>query len=127
MAGRGGVTLVEVVVSAFLLAVITLCLIPALHFAAAMTRLNSHRRIADQVLGYGAGLLALAATGTVLAAQPWRGLAAYGAAWAVAVAVLWWRLARHQGDAQGRNAAVLLGALLGLAIVGTSLHAVALP
>lgn len=91
------------------------------------TRLNSHRRIADQVLGYGAGLLALAATGTVLAAQPWRGLAAYGAAWAVAVAVLWWRLARHQGDAQGRNAAVLLGALLGLAIVGTSLHAVALP
>ncbi|MEW6560817.1 MAG: lipid II flippase MurJ [Pseudomonadota bacterium] len=91
------------------------------------TRLNSHRRIADQVLGYGAGLAALAAVGTVLAAQPWRGLAAYGAAWAVAVAVLWWRLARHQRDAQWRNAAVLLGVLLILAAAGAALHAAALP
>ena len=91
------------------------------------TRLNSHRRIADQVLGYGAGLAALAAVGALLPDLAWRGLAAYGAAWAVAVGVLWWRLARHQDDAQWRNAAVLLGALLMLAAVGASLRALALP
>ena len=91
------------------------------------TRLNSHRRIADQVLGYGAGLAALAAVGALLPDLAWRGLAAYGAAWAVAVGVLWWRLARHQGDAQWRNAAALLGVLLMLAAAGASLHALALP
>lgn len=87
------------------------------------TRLNSHRRIADQVLGYGAGLVALAAVGTLLPALPWRGLAAYGAAWTVAVIVLWWRLARHQADAQWRNAGVLLAVLLVLAAAGAALQA----
>lgn len=91
------------------------------------TRLNSHRRIADQVLGYGAGLLALAAAGALLPVNNWRGLAAYGAAWVVAVTVLWWRLARHQADAQWRNAGLLLAALLTLAATGASLHAVTLP
>lgn len=91
------------------------------------TRLNSHRRIADQVLGYGAGLAALAAAGILLPVSDWRGLAAYGAAWLVAVLVLWWRLARHQADAQWRNAGVLLAALLVLGASGAALHAVALP
>jgi len=91
------------------------------------TRLNSHRRIADQVLGYGAGLLALAAAGVLLPVNHWRGLAAYGAAWLVAVAVLWWRLARHQADAQWRNVGVLLTTLLVLGTSSVALHAIALP
>ncbi len=91
------------------------------------TRLNSHRRIADQVLGYGAGLTALAVVGLLLPVSSWRGLAAYGAAWLVAVVVLWWRLARHQADAQWRNAGVLLAALLTLGAAGAGLHAIALP
>lgn len=91
------------------------------------TRLNSHRRIADQVLGYGAGLLALATAGVLLPAGGWRGLGAYGAAWLVAVMVLWWRLARHQADAQWRNAGVLLAELLALGAAGVVLPAIALP
>ncbi len=81
------------------------------------TRLNSHRRIADQVLGYGAGLAALAAAGAILPANDWRGLAAYGAAWGTAVIVLWWRLAQRQGDAQWRNAGVLCAILVALAAI----------
>jgi hypothetical protein len=91
------------------------------------TRLNSHRRIADQVLGYGAGLAALAlvwrpAAGHVLArlGGVWRGLG-------TATAVLWWRLARHQADAQWRNAGVLLAALLVLATAGAALRLMPLP
>lgn len=74
------------------------------------TRLNSHRRIADQVLGYGAGLAALAAAGALLPHDLWRGLLAYGAAWLAAVAVLWWRLARFQRLPQWGN----LGALVAM-------------
>ncbi len=91
------------------------------------TRLNSHRRIADQVLGYGAGLAALALAGALLPVTSWRGLAAYGAAWGTATAVLWWRLARHQADAQWRNAGVLLAALLVLAAAGAALRLMPLP
>lgn len=91
------------------------------------TRLNSHRRIADQVLGYGAGLAALAAAGAVLPVTDWRGLAAYGTAWAAAVAVLWWRLARHQRDAQWRNAAILLGIAATLALALLALDGAAPP
>ncbi|MGA8009374.1 MAG: virulence factor MviN, partial [Thiomonas sp.] len=54
-------------------------------------------------------------------------LAAYGAAWLVAVMVLWWRLARHQDDAQWRNAGVLLAELLALGTAGVVLPAIALP
>ncbi|WP_298291959.1 lipid II flippase MurJ [Thiomonas sp.] len=104
-----------------------LCLLPlqAAQLVLA-TRLNSHRRIADQVLGYGAGLLALAAAGALLPRGDWRGLAAYAAAWLAAVAVLWWRLARHQADAQRGNAAVLLAVLMGLAAAAAGLQALAL-
>lgn len=89
------------------------------------TRLNSHRRIADQVLGYGAGLLALAAVGAALPVSDWRGLAAYSAAWGASVVVLWWRLARHQRDAQWGNAAVLLGMLVALSLTLVALHGLA--
>ncbi|MDD4885952.1 MAG: virulence factor MviN, partial [Thiomonas sp.] len=44
-----------------------------------------------------------------------------------AVVVLWWRLARHQADAQWRNAGVLLAALLALGATGAALHAINLP
>jgi peptidoglycan biosynthesis protein MviN/MurJ (putative lipid II flippase) len=91
------------------------------------TRLNSHRRIGDQVLGYGAGLAALALAAMVLPASGWRGVAAYGAAWLVAVAVLWWRLARQQRDAQWRNAALLLAASAALGLAAAGLQALALP
>ncbi len=70
-------------------------------------RLNSHRRIADQVLGYGCGLMALFAMGSLLPALWWRALAAYGAAYLVAAAVLWLRLARRNGDAEAGNARLL--------------------
>lgn len=79
-------------------------------------RLNSHRRIADQVAGYGAGLLALALLGALLAPSWWRAPAAYAAAYAGATAVLWLRLARHGANAEAANALLLvLGSLaLGL-------------
>ncbi len=70
-------------------------------------RLNSHRRIADQVLGYGCGLLALFALGWLLPALWWRALAAYGAAYLVAAGVLWLRLARRNGDTEASNARLL--------------------
>jgi peptidoglycan biosynthesis protein MviN/MurJ (putative lipid II flippase) len=90
-------------------------------------RLNSQRRLGDQVLGFGAGLAALALVGLFAPQGENKGLWAYGAAWATAVAVLWWRLARHERDAQWGNAAVLLGALLLLAGCFALLHAIAMP
>ncbi len=83
-------------------------------------RLNSHRRIADQVLGYGCGLLALFALGALLPALWWRALAAYGAAYLVAACVLWLRLALRNGDAEAANARLLglaTPALAALALV----------
>ncbi len=70
-------------------------------------RLNSHRRIVDQVLGYGGGLLALLLLGALLAPGWWRALAAYGAAYLCATTLLWLRLARHAGDAEAGNALLL--------------------
>ncbi|WP_094161237.1 lipid II flippase MurJ [Thiomonas delicata] len=78
-------------------------------------RLNSHRRIADQVLGYGCGLLALLAAGSLLHDAWWRALAAYGAAYLAAVAVLWQRLGWRTGDFEARNLGILLLVLATLA------------
>lgn len=89
------------------------------------TRLNSHRRIADQVFGYGAGLAALAAVGLLLGPTATRGLLAYGAAWLAAVVVLWWRLARFQRLPQWDNLAVLALVSGGLLATLGALHAVA--
>ena len=80
-------------------------------------RLNSHRRVADQVLGYGCGMLALLLVGAWLPALWWRGLAAYSAAYAVATVVLWQRLARGQRDAEAANLGLLLLACLLLALL----------
>ncbi len=80
-------------------------------------RLNSHRRLLDQVLGYGGGLLALALAGVLLAPDWWRAPAAYGAAYAVATALLWWRLARHDGDAETANGLLLALGTLGLGLL----------
>ncbi len=79
-------------------------------------RLNSHRRIADQVLGYGCGLLALFALGWWLHDVWWRALAAYGAAYLVATAVLWQRLGSRTDDFEWRNSGLLLACL---ALLGT--------
>ncbi len=86
-------------------------------------RLNSHRRIADQVLGYGCGLLALLALGALLPALWWRALAAYGAAYLVAAFVLWLRLARRNGDAEAGNARLLALATPALAALALLLGA----
>ena len=86
-------------------------------------RLNSHRRIADQVLGYGCGLLALFALGALLPALWWRALAAYGAAYLVAAGVLWLRLARRNGDAEAANLRLLVLATPALALLGLLLAA----
>lgn len=67
-------------------------------------RLNSHRRIGDQVFGYGCGLFALLAVGALLPPLWWHALAAYGAAYLMATAVLWQRLARRSGDGEAANA-----------------------
>ncbi|MDE2119730.1 MAG: virulence factor MviN [Betaproteobacteria bacterium] len=84
-------------------------------------RLNSHRRIADQVAGYGAGLLALALLGALLAPSWWRAPAAYAAAYAGATAVLWLRLARHGGDAEPANALLLVLGSLALGLLASLL------
>ncbi len=83
-------------------------------------RLNSHRRMLDQVLGYGAGLLAMVLAGALLAPSWWRAPAAYAAAYAVATLLLWWRLARHGGDAEASNALLLTGASLGLGLLAAA-------
>ncbi|MHB1668861.1 MAG: lipid II flippase MurJ [Thiomonas sp.] len=86
-------------------------------------RLNSHRRIADQVLGYGCGLLALFALGWWLPDVWWRALAAYGAAYLVATAVLWQRLGTRTGDFELRNSGLLLASLALLGAMGWLLDA----
>ena len=94
-----------------------LCLLPLQAAQLVLSaRLNSHRRIADQVLGYGLGLLALLAFGWALPDAWWRALAAYGAGYLVATMVLWQRLSRHTVDVEIRNLSMLAiaCALLGL-------------
>lgn len=86
-------------------------------------RLNSHRRIADQVLGFGAGLAIMLALGHALPDQWWRALGAYSAAYTVAAAVLWQRLARHTDDAETRNLGLLAAASAALAILAAALAA----
>jgi peptidoglycan biosynthesis protein MviN/MurJ (putative lipid II flippase) len=72
-------------------------------------RLNSHRRIADQVLAYGSGLLGMFALAWWLPDQWWRAPAAYAAAYAVATPLLWQRVAQHSADAEPANLALLGG------------------
>ena len=86
-------------------------------------RLNSHRRIADQVLGYGCGLLALLAVGWWLPDVWWRALAAYGAAYLVATTVLWQRLGSRTDDFEWRNGGLLLASLALLGALGGLLGA----
>ncbi len=80
-------------------------------------RLNSHRRLAEQVVGYSCGLLALGLLGLLLAPSWWRAPLAYGAAYALAVAVLWRGLARHNADAEATNALLLVTASSGLGLL----------
>ncbi len=87
------------------------------------SRLNSHRRIGDQVLGYGAGLAAMFAVGWVLPDTAWRAIAAYGVAYAVATAGLWLGLARHVGDAESTNVLLVGAASVVLAALAAILGA----
>jgi peptidoglycan biosynthesis protein MviN/MurJ (putative lipid II flippase) len=85
-------------------------------------RLNSHRRIAEQVLGYGCGLLALFAVGWALPDTWWRAIASYGAAYLVATALLWPLLALRTEDSEARNLALLGAATLLLAALAPLLQ-----
>ncbi len=84
-------------------------------------RLNSHRRIGDQVMGYGTGLAVMFVVGWALPDTAWRAVVAYGAAYAVATAVLWLRLARNAGSAEAGNVVLLGVASAILALLGVML------
>ncbi len=99
-----------------------LCLLPLQAAQLVLSaRLNSHRRIADQVLGYGLGLLALLALGWALPDTWWRALAAYGAGYLVATMVLWQRLSRHTLDMEIRNLSLLATACASLGALASIL------